>query len=237
MVQETIPTLYPELREAAPPPGRGRHGYYRKRNGWITTGPTTPSNRSDFEYMGHILLSRYGEFVMGTAQGEPRERDARGVPWNSADEPWRLIFQKGGAHEFPIDQIIAHGWHLRPPYREVKFPQLADVDVTNLPCPECNRVFSAIEPTIATQQLRVHLTSKTSDSHQYTPQDLRELGKEWGLNFDTRRYQNKARTAVAEAEASSLETEAELPPEMEAPAADVNVDDMRAQMRRGRRRQ
>ena len=133
---DSLPSLFPDVREAAAPPGRGKHGYYRKTNGWIVTGATTASNRSGYEYKGFIFLARYGEFANGQAFGAPKEQDARGVPWNPFMEPWRLIFQKGGAGEFPIDQIVAMGWHLRPPYREVKFPQLAGVNITDFPCPE-----------------------------------------------------------------------------------------------------
>lgn len=204
MVTEA-PTLFPEPRDAVAPPGRGKHGYYRKPGGWIVVASTTPANRGHYEYKDFTFLPRYGEFAQGTGGGDAKERDDRGVLWNPADEPWRLIFQRSGAKEFPVEQIIAYRWHIRPPYREVKFPQLEGVNITDLPCPECSNVFSSINPREAAQFLRVHLTSKINGSHEYTPTDLRELAKEWGIDMETRR------TNVAVPPAATLEPEDAVP--------------------------
>lgn len=196
MVQ--LPTLYPEVREVEAPPGKGMHGYYRKPNGWIVVAATTPSNRGHYEYKGFRFLPQYGEFVNGTFYGEAKERDARGVPWNPADEPWRLLFQKGGAKEFCPDQIIAHRWHIRPPYKEVTFPQLEGADITDVPCPECDKfVACALRPQEATRMLKTHLMSKIDERHEYTVSDLRELGKEWELNFETSRTRHIQKEAPA----------------------------------------
>ena len=194
MVEEA-PSLYPELREAAAPPGKGRHGYYKKPDGWLVVASTTPTNRSDYEYKGFRFLARYGEFVNGTAElrAKQNERDAKGNPWNPAIEPWRLVFQLGGADEFPIDQIIAYRWHVRPPYREVQFPQLQGVEITNYGCPECEKgLFASTNPHEAAQQLRIHLTSAVSDSHRYTPSDLRALGQEWDIDFESSRIARRS---------------------------------------------
>ena len=73
MTQEA-PTLYPEPIEAAAPPGKGKHGYYRRvedggpASGWIVIAATTPANRSDYEYKGFSFLQRYKEFSNGSAQ-------------------------------------------------------------------------------------------------------------------------------------------------------------------------
>ncbi len=191
MTQEVeAPTLYPEIQTVAPPPGRGKHGYYRKTNGWVVVAATTPSNRSDYEYKGFTFLARYGEFINGTGipRADQNERDARGTPWNPAVEPWRLIFQKDGAKEFPVDQIIAYRWHIRPPYREVKFPQLQGREITNYGCPECTKgVFASENPAEAAIMLRTHLTSAISDSHKYTATDLKTLGTEWEIDFESQR--------------------------------------------------
>ena len=103
MTQEA-PTLYPEPIEVAAPPGKGKHGYYRRLDdggpaaGWIVIASTSPSNRADYEYKGFTRLPAYGEFKNGSAQprAKAREKDARGNPWNPALEPWRLIFQLNG---------------------------------------------------------------------------------------------------------------------------------------------
>ena len=187
------PSLFPDQIEMAAPPGRGLHGYYRRGDGgWIVVAATTPANRSHYEYKGFTHLPQYGEFKNGTSGGSPKEQDARGVAWNPADEPWRLILQKGGAKEFPVSQIIAYHWHVRPPYRDLEFPQLADVKIIDYQCPECDRgLFSSLNAARAAQQLKTHLTSKIDNAHTYTPTDLRELGKEWGLNFDSARMGKK----------------------------------------------
>lgn len=184
------PSLFPTPVETTPPPGRGLHGYYRKPNGWIVLAPTSPSNRSGYEYKGFTLLPQYGEFRNGTnePQAKKKERDDRGNPWNPAVEPWRLIFQRDGAKEFTVEQIIAFHWHLTPPYREVSFPQLEGVEITVYPCPECEKgTFSSVKALEASDQLRTHLTSGINKRHEYTPTDLRELGKELKIDFDSAR--------------------------------------------------
>lgn len=187
MTQEA-PSLFPGPIEQKAPPGRGKHGYYRKPNGWIGVGSTTAANRSGYEYKGYTFLPLYGEFANGTAGGEPREQDTRGMGWNPADEPWRQIFQLNGAKEFCVDQIIAYRWHLRPPYREVTFPQLEGIEITNYPCPECEKgIFSAVNAKEAAEQLRSHLTSGVNQRHNYSANDLRELGKEFDIDFDSAR--------------------------------------------------
>ena len=68
---DEAPTLYPEPIEAHAPPGRGRHGYWRRReddgpaSGWIVIASTSPSNRADSEYKGSRFLPQYGEFTNG----------------------------------------------------------------------------------------------------------------------------------------------------------------------------
>jgi len=190
-----LPTLNPQIMEVAAPSGKGLWGYYRKRNGWIIQGPTTPTNRSDMEYMGHTFLPQYGQFQLGTreATSQPKAIDANGVPWNPAMESWRLIFQRGGAREFPIDQIVAYQWHIRPPYREVTFPQMQDVEVFDIPCPECDRVFCSTARRDVAHQLRQHLTTKVDTRHSYTVNDLKELGHEWEIDFETSRVGVKKR--------------------------------------------
>ncbi len=187
---DQLPSMYPESREAHSPPGRGKHGYYRKPNGWIVVAATTPTNRSDYEYKGFTFLPQYGEFTNGTnvLGAKQLEQDDRGTPWNPAVEPWRLILQRGGAEEFPVEQVIAYRWHLRPPYREAEFPQLKDVGITNYFCPECEKgVFASTVAREAAEQLRTHLTTGMNNRHSYTPTDLRALGEELDIDFDSAR--------------------------------------------------
>lgn len=190
------PSLFPNPVDEKAPPGRGKHGYYRNLKGWIVVASTTPSNRVGTEYKGGRFLGQYGEFVNGTQGGSANVQDDRGVLFNSAHEPWRIIFQRGGAIEFPVDQIVSFGWHLRPPYREITFPQMQGVPVFDLPCPECNRVFSSLVERQVAQFLRQHLTSKVDEAHSYTPADLKELGQEWEIKFDTARTRASTKPLV-----------------------------------------
>ena len=202
------PSMFPEVRELNAPPGKGKHGYYKNIRGWIVIQSTTPSNRTGTEYKGGRFLSQYGEFVMDTndPRGAPKAQDAKGNPWNSAVEPWRVIFQLGGAKEFPIDQIIAYRWHIRPPYREAVFPQLSETKVYDFFCPECDdRVFSSPNEREAVFQLRTHLTSGINTAHGYRPEDLRALGEQEGIDFFSNRVGTRGIRRSADAPAAVTE--------------------------------
>ena len=179
----SAPTLYPEIPEVATPPGHGEHGYYRRPDGWIITGGIWSTFRRDFEFKGCQFLPQYGAFTIDSVWGTPN-KDARSMPFNTAAEPWRIIFQKGGAKEFPVEQIIGFRWHINAPYAEVTFPQMEGIEVHDLWCPECeDTVFSALTERGAVDQLRRHLTSGRNNAHSYRPTDLLELGKEWKMDF------------------------------------------------------
>lgn len=196
------PSLYPDIIEAKTPPGRGAHGYYRrKRDGWILTGGAWPTFKNDMEFKGLEFLPQLGTFLM-TGPGDPLTPDHSGRMFNIVAEPWRLIFQSpGGADMFPATQVIAYRWHIRPPYREVKFAQLDGVEVFDFFCPECeNGIFSATDEQTAMEQLRIHLTSRTNDSHAYRPEDLKTLGSELGIDFFAPRRRRGVRPAPAVSE-------------------------------------
>ena len=187
MTMMEAPTLFPEPVDVEIHGGRGLHGYYRNIKGWIVVQPTTPANKEGTIFKGGIFLPHYGEFKNGTAGGKPMESDDRGMPWNPAEEPWRLIFQRRGAEAFPLEQILAYHWHIRPPYREVEFPQLEGVDVTDYFCPECEKgIFSHAEPLEAADQLKIHLTSGIDRRHEYRTEDLTALGDREGIDFFSR---------------------------------------------------
>lgn len=189
------PTLYPTPADVEVRGGKGLHGYYRNKAGWIVVQSTTPANKEATIYKGGTFLNKYGEFTNGTSGANPRERDDRGMPWNPADEPWRLIFQRGGAIEFPLEQVLAYHWHINPPYREVEFPQLADLNVTDYFCPECEKgVFSSSEPPEAAEMLRIHLTSGIDRRHEYRTEDLTLLGEREGIDFFTRAISKRSVT-------------------------------------------
>lgn len=185
MVTEA-PTLYPELVEDAAPAGKGHHGYFQRvRDGWIVTHQCHPSAMQDMNFKGFIFLAKFGTWVMpGPGKGST-VRDRRGIPFNPGEEPWRLIFQHpDGAGTFPIGQVIAYRWHIRPPYREIAFPQMDGIEIYDLFCPECDKgIFSAEHEQDAADLLRQHLTSQFDTPHSYRPEDLRALGQEINVDF------------------------------------------------------
>lgn len=71
------------------------------------------------------------------------------------------LFVNGGAHLFPIEQIVEHHWHLQPPYypagtpAEDVFPQLADWEVPGaFWCPACP---GSAPPKNSEEQVSTHL--------------------------------------------------------------------------------
>ena len=218
MVNEA-PSLYPEIVEARTPPGRGQHGYFRRaRDGWIVTHGAWPTAQSDMSFKGYIFLQQFGIFVMpGPGRGST-VTDRRGIPFNPGEEPWRLIFQHPeGAEAFPVEQVIAYRWHIRPPYREVRFPQVESTQIYDLFCPECDKgIFSAEHEQDAGDMLRQHLTSQFDRPHSYRPEDLRALGKEIDVDFFAERrvrrrpVRGDGKTLAAAAPAPSMEAAGSL---------------------------
>ena len=196
--QDDLPSLFREQAVVAPDSWRGAFAYVRKPNGWIAHAPTTIGNKRDYEGRGFRYLLEYGEFIMSPPGGAPKSKDARDVDWNPFEEPWLKILQMGGAKEFPIDQVIALHWHIRPPYRGVTFPQI-DQPVHDFQCPECVKpvVFSSTNRREAARQLRVHLVSKIDEQHKYTVADLKELGSDLQVDFESMRIYRARPSAVA----------------------------------------
>lgn len=180
------PSLYPEIIETSTPPGKGHHGYFRRlRDGWIVTHGAWPTAQSDMSFKGFVFLQQFGVFTMpGPGKGSV-VTDRRGIAFNPSEEPWRLILQHpDGAEAFPIGQVIAYRWHIRPPYREIRFPQVEKVQIYDLFCPECEKgIFSAEEEQDSADMLRQHLVSQFDSVHSYRPEDLRALGQEIGVDF------------------------------------------------------
>src|SRR3990167_6964311 len=203
VVLAEAPSLYPEPQQRTVPPGRGHHGYYRRRSdGWIITGGAWPSARADKDFKGYAFLAQLPIFAMsyGDNEDQSNQVDLRGHKFFPHREPWRLILQSpGGAEAFPISQVIAYRWHIRPPYHEVRWPQLEGVKVVDLFCPECDKgVFSAVDEQHAIDMLRVHLTSKINDNHSYRPEDFRALGTEYGIDFFAPRGRRKRASGQSE---------------------------------------
>lgn len=208
-VDQSIPSLYPEIEERATPPGKGAHAYFRRlRDGWIAPHIAHPAAVQDMNFKGWVMMPQFGTWTMPGPGRNSTVRDLRGIPFNPTEEQWRLILQApGGAEAFTVEQILAYRWHIRPPYREVTFPQLEGVETFDLFCPECEKgIFSSPNKQIATDLLRQHLISRVNDAHSYRPEDLRALGSEYDIDFFAERTARRRSPVRVEPE-ESLESE------------------------------
>ncbi len=108
--------------------------------GYIIVGYGLATHHADFwKSRGRIPLEEYS-FTDATN----RYGDRLTIEWNrdhlKEDGLYYWFFRNGGAHLFPIEQIVEMHWHTTPPYglpKEV-FPQLLEYDVpAPLWCPAC----------------------------------------------------------------------------------------------------
>ena len=197
---DSIPSMNPDYALDEVTADRGHFSYgkrpmtYGAMRGWVVQLPYQDNLRLQYSQRRFTYLDQYGLFLMVQADGDIKKvtnKDANGQPWNSFREPWRLLFQRGGAKEFPVDQIVTAHWHLVPPYREARFPQLEELkgsgqEIHDFQCPECYErpvLFSSLNQREAAVHLRTHLTSGVNDQHKYSPADLKELGTELGVDL------------------------------------------------------
>lgn len=213
MSEMNIPTLYPEIEERAAPPGKGSHAYFKRlRDGWIVTHIAHPAAVQDMNFKGYVMMPQYGTWRMPGPGPGSAVPDKRGIPFSPVEEPWRLIFQhENGAAEFTVDQIVAYRWHIRPPYREVTFPQVEGIKIYDFFCPECDKgIFSSEYEQTAVELLRQHLTSQFDKPHSYRPEDLRALGQQIDVDFFAER-RVRGRPVRGDGRVLQPETEAEQP--------------------------
>jgi hypothetical protein len=123
--------------------------YWAKPDGWIVTGPSAipggdgrPLTRQAESLMRRgwtpLIEYSYTDRVSSkTGQRETIETNADRL--NSPDR-YYWLFVNGGAHLFPIEQIVEHHWHITPPYGLPLsvFPQLDEWEVpAPYFCPAC----------------------------------------------------------------------------------------------------
>lgn len=117
--------------------------YWRKPNGWICAAPYFGDDlRAQIE-RGMVPLTQYGKFPRKTAS------------WDTFLDEFRQIFRAGGAHEFPLDQILQNGWHRKPPFPGVTFPQLQGVEIVEYECAICKKKYLS-EHNLASHQSIAH---------------------------------------------------------------------------------
>jgi hypothetical protein len=92
--------------------------YWRMPDGEIIVAPAWPTEMVSRYEMGWEMLRQYGTFHYALNSNE------QGGTWRPSIEPYRRIFARGGAHEFSLHEILSHGWHVKPPYAGIVFPQV-----------------------------------------------------------------------------------------------------------------
>ena len=106
-----------------------------------------------------------------TGQRETLDPSVNGGDRLSTPDRWYWLFRNGGAHLFPIEQIVAHHWHITPPYGLPKsvFPQLDEYDVPSpFYCPACA---GSAPPKNSAEEVIQHLMI----SHRMTLPQARDL--------------------------------------------------------------
>ena len=127
--------------------------------------------------------------------------------------PWRYywLFKNGGAHLFPIEQIVEHHWHVEPPYGldPSVFPQLDEYDV---PEPHwCAACPGKAPPRNSEEELIHHAMVH----HRMTLQEARDIArfaKERPRPSGSLAIRRKAEKIEADAEKRESE-----PPKMQKP--------------------
>ncbi len=181
MVNETIPSLRPRVEGEVTSAAKkfGFWMYYRLSDGWISPAPAHPLEVAKRLERKQIALKAYGQFLY-----DRRSTDANGQRWDARAEPWRMIFQRGGEQEFPVDQVIAFKWHLRSPYQEVSFPQLEGIYWEVYECPDCEKaVFTSLEEGYAPHDMIDHLRL----GHGWSRAEVAEYAREVGISFKRER--------------------------------------------------
>ena len=155
MVSQVIPEapLWKQRRDQAGAPSGNRNIndiYWRKPDGWITVGPNAQSGidgkpltaQSETKRrMGWEPLIEYS--FTDRVSDKTGQRDTIELTADRLSTPDKFywFFVNGGAPLFPIDQIVAYHWHLKPPFGLPKsvFPQLLEWDVPEpYYCPACS---------------------------------------------------------------------------------------------------
>lgn len=154
-IDSPVPPDWMERRTAQRPAQTNRNIndiYWRKPDGWIVTGPSAvpgpdgrPLTRQAESLMrkGWTPLIEYSYTDKVSPKTGQRETldpskddgDRLGTP-----DRYFWLFRNGGAHLFSIEQIVAHHWHITPPFGLSKtvFPQLSEWDVPDpYWCPAC----------------------------------------------------------------------------------------------------
>lgn len=148
----------------------GRFRYYKKaphstQAGFVRWGSANASDTQSFIRRGMQPLAAYGEFS-DINKDEPPTPGGPSGRWDIRRDPYRRLLRLGGAHEFPVPQILEQGWHRTPPpgFTLADFPQLQGVDLAQYEhkCPYCPRILLSEEGLHAHEAARHKDTSQTN---------------------------------------------------------------------------
>lgn len=149
--------------------------YWKRNDGRVITGPEPRETlHVIYKRKGYVELAQYGNLP---SPGAP-------VPCcrhlQQKDHQFHVLMANGGAKELSIDQIINAGWHEKPPVvhgRTIRFPQLEDVVIETVECPECDKPIYGVE---GTNQIIVRMRQHARSAHGWTRKETSEALVEAG---------------------------------------------------------
>lgn len=188
-MQEQINELQTEVgrvralprQDGKEPTGKGQSGlpwtYYKKPDGWVTCAPGGAASTGSYSGIraqtafdsyikkGFKHLYQYGDGSITEPPGGTRR-------FGPGHEFVRLL-NAGGAKEFPVEQVLAYKWHIRPPVPGVTFPtyEVAKDHVLHFECPDdCNFDLFALDTDVKSQRTALtHLRQQKNDGRHAYP--------------------------------------------------------------------
>lgn len=141
---------------------------------WIVVGPGGRNSRGQrpAEQYSHYLAK--GFKALEAYGGAPKPTDQFGV------KVFLPMLKRGGAKEFPVSQVLAYKWHLKPPIKGLKFPQLDAIKdkILHALCEECEwEVFAEPGDRSISRALLFHLRT----AHQYNRREAALTVRDQGL--------------------------------------------------------
>lgn len=139
-----------QMQQGAPSTNRNINDiYWRKPDGWITVGPNAQlgvdgkpltAQSETKRRLGWEPLIKYS--FTDRVSDKTGQRDTIELTTDrlNGHDKFYWFFVNGGAPLFPIEQIVAYHWHIKPPFSLPKtvFPQLDEYDVPEPHyCPAC----------------------------------------------------------------------------------------------------
>lgn len=143
---------------------------------WITIGPGGATPRGARDVGTYNLYLKKG-FKPITQYGyvKPPESERGWLDFVA-------LIERGGAKEFPVSQILAYRWHLRPPVPGVTFPQLEKIkdEIQHAVCPQCDfDIWAPPDDMSIGNRLFEHLWS----THGFEPERAEEFCHRQGFLY------------------------------------------------------